>query len=67
MEPHSQKYLNRDHSVYKYRLYCAQLVVENVFGILAGCFRVFLKTINLSPEKVKIILVCFHLHNNLRD
>lgn len=39
-------------------------MVENAFGMLANRFRVFLTTINLSPDKVvDIILAACCLHN----
>lgn len=43
-------------------------MVESTFGILASRFRVFLTSINLSPEKVTtIILAACTLHNLLTE
>lgn len=41
--------------------------MENVFGILANRFRVFLSPTNLTPRKAEtIVLTCTALHNFLR-
>jgi len=45
----------------------SQVVVENMFGILATRYRIFKKPISLAPEKVsKITMTCILLHNFLR-
>ena len=53
--------------IFNYRLCRARRIVENVFGILASKFRVFLKPIGLHPDKVEsVTLTCIYLHNFLR-
>ena len=53
--------------IFNYRLCRARRIVENVFGILASKFRVFLKPIPLHPDKVEsVTLTCIYLHNFLR-
>lgn len=45
----------------------ARRIVENVFGIIASRFRVFLTPIALHPDKVECVtLTCIYLHNFLR-
>lgn len=53
--------------IYIYRVSRARRIVENVFGILAAKYRVFLTTIALHPDKVEsVTLACIYLHNFLR-
>lgn len=41
--------------------------MENVFGIMASRFRIFLQPININVDKIDIvILACCALHNFLR-
>lgn len=68
MKPYSQKNISYDEKIFNYRLCRARRVVENVFGILATRFRIFLQPINISPDKIDIIiLACCALHNFLRN
>lgn len=54
--------------IYNYRHSRAQRVSENAFGILCQKFRIYYRTINLSPENVdNVILATCCLHNFLRD
>lgn len=63
--PHQQQ--TPRERIFSYRLSRARRTVENGFGILANRFRVFLSPLNLSPEKVEIIVfACIALHNFLR-
>lgn len=67
MKPYSQKNITYDEKNFNYRLCRARRVVENVFGILASRFRIFLQLINIKVAKIDtIILACFDLHNFLR-
>ncbi|XP_036328180.1 protein ALP1-like [Rhagoletis pomonella] len=68
MKPYSHTTMKREEIIFNYRLSRARRIVENTFGILASRFRILLKTINLSPEKVTtIVLTCCYLHNFLRE
>lgn len=59
---------NEDKAVYNYRHSRARRVSENAFGILSQKFRIYYRTINLSPENVdNVILATCCLHNFLRD
>ena len=66
MKPFSSRQLTVEQRIFNYRLSRARRVVENAFGIMANRFRIFLTTIDLSPEKVKlIVLASCALHNYL--
>jgi len=66
MKPYSQKNLSREQRIFNYRLSRARRVVENAFGIMASRFRILLKAINLSPEKVQtVVMAICCLHNFL--
>lgn len=53
--------------VYNYRHCRARRIVENAFGILASRFRIFLRVIDLEPEKVvKIVKASCAMHNWIR-
>lgn len=43
--------------IFNYRLSRARRIVENVFGIMSGVFRVLRKPILLTPEKVQLIIL----------
>lgn len=67
MKPYSHRTMETEEIIFNYRLSRARRIVENAFGILPSRFRILLKTINLSPEKVTtIVLTCCYLHNFLR-
>ncbi|XP_022835157.1 protein ALP1-like [Spodoptera litura] len=52
--------------IFNYRFSRARRIVENVFGIMSGVFRVLRKPILLAPEKTQLItLTCCYLHNFL--
>lgn len=56
-----------DNLMKPYRLCRARRIVENVFGILASRFRVFLQPIAVAVERVDaIVLASCTLHNFLR-
>lgn len=66
MKPYPLKNITKEERVFNYRLCRARRMIESSFGILATRFRVFLSTINLSPDKVKsIVLAACTLHNML--
>ena len=54
-KPYPQKDLSRNKRISNYRLSRARQISENVFGILANRWRVFLKLFLLKPERVKVI------------
>lgn len=66
-KPYSRKGLTQEQRIFNYRLSRARRVSENVFGIFANRFRVFMLPMNLVPEKVElVVLACVALHNFLR-
>lgn len=56
LKPYPFRNMTEEQRIFNYRLSCGR-VVENVFGILANHFRIFL-TIHLNAEKVQIITLC---------
>lgn len=66
MKPYPLRNITREQQIFNYRLSRGRRIIESSFGILANRFRLFLTTINLSPEKVRTItLACCSLHNLL--
>ena len=66
MKPYPQQNLTADKRVYNYRHSRARRISENLFGILANRWRIFLTTINLEPKHVEnIVLSALALHNML--
>ena len=61
MKPFPHRHLDAGQRIFNYRLSRARRVVENAFGILANRFRVFLSTINLSPDKVTDLIYIYSL------
>nr|XP_022900758.1 protein ALP1-like [Onthophagus taurus]XP_022900759.1 protein ALP1-like [Onthophagus taurus] len=67
MKPYSQRNITYNEKIFNYRLCRARRVVENAFGILASRFRIFLQPINISVDKIDIIILAScALHNFLR-
>lgn len=67
LKPYPFRDMTPEQRVFNYRLSRGRRVVENAFGHLASRFRIFLTTINLSPQKVQeITLACCILHNFLK-
>nr|CAI5843170.1 unnamed protein product [Callosobruchus analis] len=61
------KRLKANKKIFNYRLCRARRVVENVFGILASRFRIFLQPIAIDIESIDaVVLACCALHNFLR-
>lgn len=57
---------NEGNKIFNYRLSRARCVVENAFGILSNCWRVFRTNIQLQPTSVdNIVLAACCLHNML--
>ena len=68
MKPYHFRGLCKEQRICNYHLSRARRIVENVFGVLANRFRIFLSPILLSPDNVEILtLACCTLHSFLRD
>ena len=66
LKPYSKNALNIKERVFNYRLSRARRVSENAFGILAACFRIYEKPINLLVETTEILVkATCALHNRL--
>jgi len=53
--------------IFNYRLFRAQRIVENVFGVMSTVFCVLQKPMTLKPEKATLVTeCCVLLHNFLR-
>lgn len=66
MKPYSQNGLTADRRVYNYRHSRARRLSENLFGIMANRWRVFLTVLMLSPQSVEnVVLTALILHNYL--
>lgn len=63
MKPYATTPTQRE-NIFNYRLSKARRISENAFGILVTRFRVFLKTIQMTPSKVdNITWAAISLHN----
>ena len=68
MKPYSQRHLSEEKRIFNYRLSRGRRISENVFGILASRFRVFLTSLCVKPDSAtKIVLAAIALHNFLRS
>lgn len=68
LKPFALKNITREEEIFNGCLSRARVRVECAFGILANRFRIFLNTINLEPNKVRLItLTACTLHNFLID
>ena len=66
MKPYSQQTLTADKRVLIYRHSRARRISDNLFGISASRWRIFLTTINLEPKPVKnMVLSVLALHDRL--
>lgn len=67
MKPFSFRSQSSRERIFSYRLSRGRRVIENAFGIMSSKFRIFQSPINLSPDKVElIVLACAAMHNLLR-
>ncbi|KAK3746102.1 hypothetical protein QZH41_015519, partial [Actinostola sp. cb2023] len=68
MKPYPQRNLMVENRIYNYRHSRARRLSENLFGIVANRWRVFLTVMALSPSYVEdIIMAALTLHNLLRS
>lgn len=59
MKPYAQKGISHDEKYFNYHLCRACRVVENVFGIMASRFRIFLQPIAINIERIDaVVLAC---------
>jgi hypothetical protein len=50
--------------IFNYRSQRTHIIVENMFGILSGKFKVFSKPVALYPNKTEtVLLTCIYVHN----
>lgn len=67
MKPFSRAALTTERKIFNYRLSRARRIIENVFGIMSNRFRIFHSAINLSLDRIDlVVLTCCLLHNFLR-
>lgn len=66
MKPCSLDRLSGPERIFNYRLSCARIVIENVFGFMSARFRILRNTTELGPEKsYNIVVAICILHNFL--
>ena len=66
MKPFSRNTMAPRELIFNYRLSRARRVVENAFGLLAQRFRVMLRTCELQPDNVRMLIkCCLTLHSIL--
>ena len=59
--------LDKKQRIFNYRLSQARRTIENAFGILCACWRIFHMPIQAKVEKVQnFVLACLALQNYLR-
>lgn len=56
LRPYPGKRLPEDQRVFNYRLSRARRIVENVFGILSQCWRVYQRRLQVSPDTADSII-----------
>ena len=67
MKPCSRCGMDLNQRVFNYRLSRARRVVENAFGILTSCFRIFQRPMQQEPPmEARVVMACLVLHNLLR-
>ena len=66
IRPYPGKGLTEEQRIYNYRHSRCRRVIENAFGILVACWRIFLTPIHATVENgEKYVLACLCLHNYL--
>ncbi|EDO41939.1 predicted protein [Nematostella vectensis] len=66
--PSCQRNLTEEQRIFNYRISRARRISENVFGILASRFRVFLSALCVKPDSAfDIVLEALAFHNYLRS
>lgn len=67
MTPYGKRNILHNESVFNFRLSRARRVIENAFGILAVCWRIFRHPIIATEDNVERISECaICLHNFIR-
>ncbi|XP_046975340.1 protein ANTAGONIST OF LIKE HETEROCHROMATIN PROTEIN 1-like [Vanessa cardui] len=67
IKPFNISTLSHERKIYNYRLSRVRRIIENVFGIMTNRFRIFKTSIELSTDRVDVVvLTCCILHNFLR-
>ena len=67
MKPYPQSGLTEDRRIYNCHHSRARRISENLFGIIANCWRVFRSVILLPPKTIEIMLMAtLTVHNFLR-
>ena len=67
LKPYPLRDLTVDQRIFNYRLSRGRRIVENGFGILGNRWRVLTRKIEISPERVEIVvLAACSLHNLIR-
>lgn len=56
LRPYPGKRLPEDHRVFNYRLSRARRIVENAFGTLSQCWRVYQRRLQVSPDTADSII-----------
>ena len=67
MKPFSRHRMDMKERVFNYRISLGRRVIENAFGILTSCFRIFQSLMKQDPPVVTmVVMACLVLHNLLR-
>ena len=65
MRPYSSHVMKE--RVFNYRISWGRTVIENAFGILTSCFRIFQSPLQQEPPVFnRVVMACLVLHNLLR-
>ena len=67
MKHYSRRGMDLKERVFNYRISRGRRMVENAFGILTSCFRIFQRPMQQEPSVVtRVVMACLVLHNLLR-